>query len=29
MGFFDQWQLAVSVMEMFDAVEAHGDGRLT
>ena len=29
MGFLDKGQLAVSAMEMFDAVDADGDGRLT
>ena len=28
MGFLDKGQLAVSAMEMFDAVDADGDGRL-
>ena len=28
-GFLDKGQLAVSAMEMFDAVDADGDGRLT
>jgi len=29
MGFLDQGQLAVSAMEMFQAVDADGDGKLT
>ena len=29
MGFLDKGQLAVSAMEMFEAVDADGDGRLT
>ena len=29
MGFLDKGQLAVSAMEMFDAVDADGDGKLT
>ena len=29
MGFLDKGQLAVSAMEMFDAIDADGDGRLT
>ena len=29
MGLLDKGQLAVSAMEMFDAVDADGDGRLT
>ena len=29
MGFLDKGQLAVSAMELFDAVDADGDGRLT
>ena len=29
MGFLDKGQLAVSAMEIFDAVDADGDGRLT
>ena len=29
MDFFDSGQLAVSAMEMFDAVDADGDGKLT
>ena len=28
-GFLDKGQLAVSAMEMFDAIDADGDGRLT
>ncbi|MCY4459611.1 MAG: hypothetical protein OXC26_04290, partial [Albidovulum sp.] len=28
MGFLDQGQLAVSAMEMFQAVDADGDGKL-
>ena len=29
MGFLDKGQFAVSAMEMFDAVDADGDGKLT
>ena len=29
MGFLEEGQLAVSAMEMFDAVDADGDGKLT
>ena len=29
MGFLDKGQLAVSAMELFDAVDADGDGKLT
>lgn len=29
MGFLDKGQLAVSAMEMFEAVDADGDGKLT
>ena len=29
MGFLDKGQLAVSAMEMFDAIDADGDGKLT
>ena len=29
MGFLDKGQLGVSAMEMFDAVDADGDGKLT
>ena len=29
MGFLDKGQLAVSAMEMFDEIDADGDGRLT
>ncbi len=29
MGFLDKGQLAVSATEMFDAVDANGDGKLT
>ena len=29
MGFLDKGQLAVSAMEMFDAVDTDGDGKLT
>ncbi len=29
MGFLDRGQLGVSAMEMFDAVDADGDGKLT
>ena len=29
MGFLDKGQLAVSAMEMFDTVDADGDGKLT
>ena len=29
MGFLDKGQLALSAMEMFDAIDADGDGKLT
>ena len=29
LGFLDKGQLAISAMEMFDAVDADGDGKLT
>ena len=29
MGFLDKGQLAVSAMEMFDSIDADGDGKLT
>ncbi len=29
MGFLDKGQLGVSAMEMFDAIDANGDGKLT
>ena len=29
LGFLDKGQLAVSAMEMFDAIDADGDGKLT